>query len=29
MYKSENFSKKSVLINSFLSKFLKIIGWGW
>ncbi|WP_421743811.1 hypothetical protein [Clostridioides difficile] len=28
MYKSENFSKKSVLINSFLSKFLKIIGWG-
>ncbi|KPI51396.1 membrane protein [Clostridioides difficile] len=28
MYKSENFSKKSVLINSFLSKFLKIVGWG-
>ncbi|MCC0696118.1 5-bromo-4-chloroindolyl phosphate hydrolysis family protein [Clostridioides sp. ES-S-0048-02] len=28
MYKPENFSKKSVLINSFLSKFLKIIGWG-
>ncbi|MCC0685096.1 5-bromo-4-chloroindolyl phosphate hydrolysis family protein [Clostridioides sp. ZZV15-6383] len=28
MYKSENFSKKSVLINSFLSKFFKIVGWG-
>lgn len=28
MYKPENFSKKSVLINSFLSKFLKIVGWG-
>lgn len=28
MYKLENFLKKFVLINLFLSKFLKIIGWG-